>query len=90
MVYTDREEEEVPWKYLDTGRTEEESNEYCKTNTHSFRFYKHLSLTILIYAALNDVGLYEVRRGIENHSDTIAPICYQIEQFINQYGSYMH
>ena len=43
--------------FLDTGRTEEEYSEYCKTNIHSFRFSKHLSLTILIYAALDMVLL---------------------------------
>ena len=177
-------------KYLDTGRTEREYNEYCKTNIHSFRFSKHLSLTILIYAALDlalvfilssvhlvlvdniydieylstpegyqqmfkafnivwnwgigntaemielipiillfsytrthkvkvidklipiigivlivlvyfegafqliqnwiDYGLSEVRLKIENNADTISAVYSQIEQFINQYGNYMH
>ena len=44
-------------RFLDTGRTEEEYKEYCKTNIHSFRFSKHLILIILIYAAL-DAGLF--------------------------------
>ncbi len=40
-------------KFLATGRTEEEYEEYRKTNIHSFRFSKHLSLIILVYAALD-------------------------------------
>ena len=40
-------------RFLATGRSLEQYNEYCKTNIHSFRFSKHFILIILVYAALD-------------------------------------
>ena len=40
-------------KYLATGRTLEEYQEYQKTNIHSFRFSKHLILIIVVYSLLD-------------------------------------
>ena len=63
-------------RFLDTGRTEAEYNEYCKTNIHSFRFSKHLALIILVYAALDVVLLVILSAGhmvlVDNVTDAAS------------------
>jgi len=44
-------------RYLKTGRTLEQYDDYCKTNIHSFRFSKHLIIIILAYAILDAISV---------------------------------
>ena len=37
-----------------------------------------------------DYALYEIRLGVENNADSINAFYYKIEEFVNQYGNYMH